>query len=381
VQATWVPDRLKRGWGSAKSAPRLIGSVAVAVLLVGMMISSPGQSQAAVGDTSTIDPNAPTTTIDPNAPTTTVDPNAPTTTTIAGATTTAPGATTTAAGATTTTGVTTTTTTIAAVPQCRPDGLDCIQSAMSVGYTDVNGDKVLDQFDIINVTVTVTALRGGVSSPVVSIPLPLGSGHRFVAGSLAVNGTTAGTLGASVATVALPSPLSGTSTVTVGIVLGDHVPPDLARAPLNLTSQLTALDASQPLIISLVSNQLEVAQRITDLNVTLRVTARPTVGGTVSFQADITNQGPDTATAGSAVFQLPPVADLTTVLLIPGCRLSGVVVSCALGDIPVTFVASPLVSFRLLPTAVSGSSIDVSVTVTNTTEGELRRTRRTSRRR
>jgi large repetitive protein len=349
-----------------------------------MMLSSPGQSQAAVGDTTTIDPNAPTTTVDPNAPTTTVDPNAPTTTvdpnaptttvdpnattttTGAGATTTAAGATTTV-GATTTTGVTTTTTTIAAVPQCRPDGLDCIQSAMSVAYTDVNGDKVLDQFDIINVTVTVTALRSGVTSPVVSIPLPLGSGHRFVAGSLAVNGTTAGALGASVATVALPSPLSGTSTITVGIVLGDHVSPDLARAPISLTSQLTALDATQPLIISLVSNQLEVAQRITDLNVTLKVTARPTVGGTVAFQADIINQGPDTATAASAAFQLPAVADLTTVVLIPGCRLTGVVVSCALGDIPPTFVASPVISFRLLPTAVSGSSIDVSVTVTNTT--------------
>jgi hypothetical protein len=357
----WVPDRLKRGWGSAKSAPRLIGSFAVALLLAGVMLASPGQSFGAPGDTTTIDPNAPTTTIDPNAPTTTVDPNAPTTTIDPNAPTTTvdPNAPTTTVGATTTT--------IAAVPQCRPDGSDCIQSAMSVGYTDVNGDKVLDQFDIINVTVTVTALRGGVASPIVSIPLPLGSGHHFVADSLAVNGTAAGTLGASVATVALPSPLSGTSTITVGIVLGDHVPPDLSRAPINLTSQLTALDATQPLIISLISNPLEVAQRIADLNVTLRVTARPTIGGTVAFQADITNQGPDTATAGSAAFQLPAVADLNTVLLVPGCRLTGLVVSCALGDIPVTFVASPVVSFRLLPTAVSGSSIDLSVTVTNTT--------------
>ena len=238
---------------------------------------------------------------------------------------------------------------------------------MSVGYTDVNGDAVLDQSDIINVAVTVTALKGGVTRPVVSIPLPLGSGHRFVAGSLAVNGITAGTLGAAVATVALPSPLRGTNTVTLGIVLGDHVPPDLTRAAINLTSQLIALDATQPLIISLVSNPLEVVQRISDLNVTLRVSARPTVGGTVGFQADITNHGPDTATEGSAAFQLPPVADLTTVVLVAGCRLSGVVVSCALGDIPVNSTAAPVVSFRLLPSAVSGTSIDVSVTVTNMT--------------
>jgi hypothetical protein len=209
----WLPDRLKRGWASATSAPRLVGSFVIALLLAGVMLATPGQSFGAPGDTTIVDPNAPTTMVDPNAPTTGI------------------GVTTTAIGATTTT--------IAAVPQCRPDGADCIQSVMSVAYTDVNGDKVLDQFDIINVTVVVTALRGGVTNPVVSIPLPLGSGHSFVAESLAVNGTTAGTLGASVATVALPSPLIGTSTITVGIVLGDHVPPDLSRAPINLTSQLT----------------------------------------------------------------------------------------------------------------------------------------------
>jgi Domain of unknown function DUF11 len=379
VQA-WVPEQVKRGWRGLQSAPRLLGACLVSVLLVGVMISSPGQGFAAPGDTTTsvdpnaptttVDPNAPTTTIDPNATTTTVDPNATTTTVDPNVTTTVPGSTTTLAS-TTTVGVTTTvgaiTTTVAPVPQCRPDGSDCIQASMNVTYTDVNGDQLLDQFDIMTVTVSVTGLRGGVTNPTVSIPLPQGSGHSFVPGSLAVNGTPAGTIGAAVATVALASPLVGSSTVTVGIVLGDHVSPDLVRAPITLISQLTAQDATQPLVVSLTSNQLIVAQRISDLDVSLRVTAKPTLGGIVAFQADVTNKGPDTATAATAAFQLPAVADLQSVVLVTGCQLAGVVVTCSLGDIAPAAVSSPVVTFRLLPTATSGTTIDVTVTVTNTT--------------
>ena len=241
---------------------------------------------------------------------------------------------------------------------------------MSISFTDVNLDKAMDQFDILNVTATVEALRAGLTTGVVTIPLPQGSGHRFIEGSLSLNGVAllapTGTLG-NVATVRLPSPVAPTSIIRVQIVLGDHFPPARSKVPLALTGLYSATDTNGSVSAGLASNALEFSQRLADLNVNLRVSQRPLLGA-VAFQADITNPGPDTATASVVVFQLPSIVNTVVPLVLPvGCAANLLIVTCTLGDIAPNATVTTVVGFSLAPTAVIGSQVGVVVTATTAT--------------
>ena len=150
-------------------------------------------------------------------------------------------------------------------------------------------------------------------------------------------------------------------------MLGDHFPPARSKVPLALAGLYSATDANGTVSTALASNALEFSQRLADLNVNLKVSQRPLLGA-VAFQADITNPGPDTATASVASFQLPSVVNTAVPLVLPpGCVANVLIVTCTLGDIAPNAIVTTGVGFSLLPTAAIGSQVGLSVTVTTAT--------------